>query len=468
MKKIIGSFAVLLLSYSALQAQDEPNATDTLYFGFNESVQYLMENSKSIKMAASQREASMYEQKAANSHRMPSVNITGTYAFLNDDIEMEADISDLSSSLNGLLTGIGSLLPEGTLPDVTLPSSLGMTLQEQQFGVLMGTVAMPIFTGGQINAAHRAADAKLEGAEENLREITNEQITELVTRYFGLQLTSHVLKIRKDALDNIENHLENSRKLEEQGQIARVERLHAEVAYSNASREYRSSLKDVEITQQALQNTLSTEQVVVPTEELFIPEHVQPLSYYQDLALANSPLLGQISAKRNLVEQKVKAEQSKYIPNVAVIGGANLIDYQLTSLAPKWYLGVGVNFSLFDGFGRSNKIKAAKSQALQVDSYYNKASDDIQMAVQKLYQSMEKALDEYESLTTTESFANEYLDARQKAFNNGLATSTDVVDAQLNLEKVRIAKLQSAYAYDVALASLLQYCGVSNTFSEYR
>lgn len=468
MKKIISSFAIFIVSYGALQAQETASPADTLYFGFNESVQYLLENSKSIKMANNEREASYFERKAANSHRMPMINLTGTYAFMDDDIEMHADISELSNSLGGLIQGIGGLLPPGSLPELTLPSNLGMTIQEQQFGVLMGTVTLPVFTGGQINAAHRAAEARLQGSEENLREVTNQQITELVTRYFGLKLSSHVLSIRKDALENIENHLENSRKLEEQGQIAHVERLHAEVAYANALREYKASLKDTEITQRALQNTLSSEQVILPKDELFIPESVQPLSYYQSLAVANSPLLGQIDAKRNLVQQKIKAEQSKYIPDVALLGGANLVDYQLTELSPKWFVGVGVNFSLFEGFSRSNKIKAAKSQALQVDSYYNKATDDIQMAVQKLYQSMEKALEEYQSLETTESFANEYLDARQKAFNNGLATSTDVVDAQLNLEKVRIAKLQSAYAYDVALASLLQYCGISETFDEYR
>ncbi|WP_212216887.1 TolC family protein [Carboxylicivirga linearis] len=449
-------------------AQQEATSADTLYFGFNESLQYLISNSKSIQVASYQKEATEHEKKATNSHRMPHIGITGTYAIMDDDIEMHADLSGITEPLGELLQGLGGMLPPGSLPSISMPNSMGLTIQEQQLGVLMGTFSMPIYTGGKINAAHRAAEAKVFEASENLREVTNQQITELVTRYFGLQLTNKVMDIRSEALNNIENHLNNAKKMEEQGQIAHVERLHAEVAYANASREYRSSAKDLEMTQKGLQNTLGTDQVIVPMDELFIPQNIQPLDHYQSMALQNSPLLGQIDAKKNLVNEKLKVERSKYLPDVALMGGANLLDYQLTEMAPQWFVGVGVSFTLFDGFDRSNKIKAAKSQALQVDNYYDKASDDIKMVVQKLYQTMEKAFDEYESLTTTEAFAAEYLDARQKAFSNGLATSTDVVDAQLNMEKVRIAKLQAAYAYDVALASMLQYCGASNTFEQYR
>ncbi len=457
-----------LLGVNTAYAQHDETMSDTLYFGFNESLQYLMSNSKSILAATYQKEAAEHEKKATNSHHMPHVGITGAYAILDDDIQMHADLSGITEPLGELLQGIGAMLPPGTIPPMSMPNSMGLTIQEQQLGVLMGTVSMPIYTGGKINAAHRAAEARVFEASENVREVTNQQITELVTRYFGLQLTNKVMDIRSEAMNNIESHLNNAKKLEEQGQIAHVERLHAEVAYSNASREFRAAEKDLEMTQKALQNTLGTDQVIVPMDELFIPQNIKSLDYYRNLAIENSPLLGQIDAKKSLVEQKLKVERSKYLPDVALMGGANLLDYQLTEMAPQWFVGVGVSFTLFDGFERNNKIKAAKSQAFQVNNFYEKASDDIKMVVQKLYQTMEKAFDEYESLTTTEAFAAEYLDARQKAFSNGLATSTDVVDAQLNMEKVRIAKLHAAYSYEVALASMLQYCGVSNTFEEYR
>lgn len=56
---------------------------------------------------------------------------------------------------------------------------------------------------------------------------------------------------------------------------------------------------------------------------------------------------------------------------------------------------------------------------------------------------------------------------RRKAFAEGMATSTEVVDAEVMLSKVRIAVLLAYYEYDVALANLLSLCGAPERFERY-
>lgn len=56
---------------------------------------------------------------------------------------------------------------------------------------------------------------------------------------------------------------------------------------------------------------------------------------------------------------------------------------------------------------------------------------------------------------------------RKKAFNEGMATSTEVTDASLAVAKVRIEKLQAMYAYDVALARLLELAGMPEMFEDF-
>ncbi len=77
------------------------------------------------------------------------------------------------------------------------------------------------------------------------------------------------------------------------------------------------------------------------------------------------------------------------------------------------------------------------------------------------------ALDEFESTKATLEFAEEYLRVRTRAFEEGLATSVEVIDAQLMMSKVKIAELSSAYSFDVALANLLEATGESNNFELY-
>jgi outer membrane protein TolC len=49
-----------------------------------------------------------------------------------------------------------------------------------------------------------------------------------------------------------------------------------------------------------------------------------------------------------------------------------------------------------------------------------------------------------------------------------MTTSLNVVDAQLALSKVKIEKLNAVYAFDVALAQLLEVCGLSQTYGVYQ
>ena len=56
---------------------------------------------------------------------------------------------------------------------------------------------------------------------------------------------------------------------------------------------------------------------------------------------------------------------------------------------------------------------------------------------------------------------------RGAAFLAGMASSSELIDAELNLAKVRTERLQAAYNYDLMLARLLEAAGVSDEFASY-
>jgi outer membrane protein TolC len=64
-------------------------------------------------------------------------------------------------------------------------------------------------------------------------------------------------------------------------------------------------------------------------------------------------------------------------------------------------------------------------------------------------------------------FTAEYSRAREKAFSEGIATATQVSDANLAVAKVKIERLQAIYSWDVALSKLLYYSGMSDQFVSY-
>ena len=98
------------------------------------------------------------------------------------------------------------------------------------------------------------------------------------------------------------------------------------------------------------------------------------------------------------------------------------------------------------------------------------AADSVKLALQKqpFYSQMQNAMDNVKALNTTLEMSNELVRIREKSFKEGMATSSDVVDAEVVLSKVKTAFLLAYYQYDVALANLLSICGIPEAFHQYR
>ena len=79
---------------------------------------------------------------------------------------------------------------------------------------------------------------------------------------------------------------------------------------------------------------------------------------------------------------------------------------------------------------------------------------------------MESAADQVTALAATRALAEENVRVRTIAFAEGFATSLEVVDARLTLEKVRIDRLLAAYDYVCALSEALEVAGQAQRFPE--
>jgi outer membrane protein TolC len=163
-----------------------------------------------------------------------------------------------------------------------------------------------------------------------------------------------------------------------------------------------------------------------------------------------------------------------YYPNVAAFGqtvllhnepvGFGILD---SSRERPWVVGIGVTYNIFDGLKSRNELKAAQSTRESIDFIEAKAKKDITTLVESLYFEIQKSQDEVENLKVQEELATELLRVRKRAFAEGLATSTDVVDAENNLSVVKLLIVNTQYAYIVSLANLFELSGISQEFLNY-
>lgn len=422
---------------------------------FTQALDMMVSGNESVLRAASEVEQKQYEARVTRGLNFPEVTLSGQYVRINDAIDLD---------LNPVRDVILALHP--AVPPAAVPL-FQETVQEEAFFKSQLNVTWPVYTGGKISAAQSAADAGVRESAAKLDQTKDTLTSELVKYYYAVRLADQVYQIRQEVVNALNIHVFQARRLQEEGFIARTEVLHARVAQARAERESKASLRDLDLAKIALANILASEKPVTPVSPLFLLPSVDPEASFIRQARDHHPAIARIEAVRDRAGENLKAARSERYPTVYLFGTRELYENDLTVLDPAWSIGAGVNFTLFDGGARAGKIAAARKIENQAELMQRKLARDLETLVSSRYQEMMKASEQYDSLQSSVDLAQENIRARRRSFEEGLATSLDVVDAQLSLSETRVERLLAAYNFDVAFARLLEACGRGTEFPQY-
>ncbi|MFB9933701.1 TolC family protein [Photobacterium aphoticum] len=406
-------------------------------------------------------------EDAASDLNLPQITATAKYTRLDKAVEIKpTDLIESMPAGDAISRLAHSLGVNGSQLDALFTSQL----TDRDVFTSSIRAIWPIFTGGRINAAQDIAKGQTEEAQYLLAMKQQGTFEDLSKFYFGVALTQQVLATRIEVEQGLKKHWQHAQKLEQQGQIAKVERLQAQASYDKARVERQKAQREMEIAQVALTKLLQLDTPAVPSTALFINPSLPPMSAFIEKTLTDYPGLHILDAKKKQATGLMTAEKGKYYPEVYLYGNYSLHedDTLAAKTAPDWAVGVGVNIPLLDNSGRSGKVKAAHSAMKQVDYLRAQAEQDLSVLVEKTYREAMQALEEYNGLASSLSLAQENVSLREKAFSQGLSTSLDVVDAELYLASVKTQRVAAAYQYVISLTRLLAVSGEINQFHQYQ
>ena len=393
------------------------------------------------------------EHKATKGLRLPTIGVSGTYMHLDKDIS--ADLNEQRNMVGGLL---------GITDPASVLGSWDFTLQEKNMGFATADISMPIYAGGKINAANKASEIKL-ALSETKHKIKEDALTiQLINYFFKLKLAQEAVQLRQEVYDVILLHNNQATKFFENGIIPEVETLNAKVALSNANRELLGAKKDVDLATTAVQNLIGVNSISGFSSEFKEPTIVKPLQEFTTDMLTDNEQLKIIEKNHELAKVGVQVEKSDYFPKVGVSGKYILWKDNLPLVDTKWFVGVGVEWELFNGFQREHKIKASKYKISQVEEIDRQARLNLTTYTEKLYNTMQKELEQYESLHTDEALAKRLKFMRTRAFEEGTGTSLEVMDATLKLSEIKLHKIKALYEYNVAYGELMVLTGKTASF----
>ncbi len=383
------------------------------------------------------------------------------------DAPIELDLSPVRSAIiaanAATLSAAGGTSAQSAALAGALNASLPsftMRVQEQTYYQFALTAYQPLYAGGRIRAASKARREVLAAAEKNYDALRDKVVAGVITGYYRLLLMDRVEEIRRETAAGMKDHDETARKLLEQGMISSVNRMRAAVALAEAGRELSKAARDREMAAILLSNLTGADVSTATLVTGFLrTEPPPPSDEFTARAAAGNPSLALLSHSRGQLEAKYSVAKAGMKPTVTAFGKYQAYKADLTALDPEWAAGIAVKLPLFSGFSDYEEIKAAKADLAAIDELTANARKLVRTEVLKYHHEMAAAAEQYESLNKSLDLTEENLRLNKLSFAQGVATSLEVVDAQLALDRVKTERYSAMFSYTGALAELLRSCG---------
>lgn len=445
------------------------------------AVDLALQNNDQVRQYTERVEQKTHDDREAWGNFLPAVTLQGGYTHLNKT--MQIDLNPIRSAIMQMQAGtqvelanIYSLLGGGSaLTDEQRTALYGQyfsqldsrlpafveTFKEQDYKTATLVGVQPIFMGGKLAAAKKAAAAERRASEAELTKVRNDITDEAVTRYLSVALFEDVVRTRQDVLAGMGHHRDDAQRLYAEGLIARYQLLRAEVAVADAERNLFDDQNRLELATVALRHTLglADDAPIEITDSMAYVATPDSLPAFQTSAFAGQPLLHMIAEKKKAAAQKLAVERSEFLPHLYGFGKYEMYPQYLSSLEPRWAVGIQFSLSLFNGGKRYERWQSARHLTREVACLEADARRQIDLLVQKTYREMRNAEERYRRLQTNVDLGRENLRVNESRFATGLGTSLDVIDARLSLEKNQVERLVSLYDYFKSMTDLYTAIG---------
>jgi outer membrane protein TolC len=383
------------------------------------------------------------KRESAKSMYLPSVSLSGNYTHLDKPININ------TSKISNIMAHLPIPLP--------FPSEIDLSEQDVFLADLH--LLWPLYTGGKIDAAQDIYAAQVSEAKALKEMKVDVEFLKLVKYYYGVVVSESLFETREEAQKALELHYENAKKLKEQGQIAKIELLNAEVKLDEARIETTKARHKLQIAKSALFSL--TKRSDEPSSKLFVNELSEDESYYKSETAQNYAALKVLDAKERETDSLIEIKESQWLPTVVGYANYNLYkdDSAIMKTLPTWFAGVMVKIDLLQRSDRAQEIQAAKLINSKVKYLKLEALENLALLVEKTYKEMIADRDEFNSLSSSVALAQENYKLRTIAFQEGLSTSVELVDAQTYLLGVKTKRLNAAYNYAQKLSQLCVLIG---------
>jgi len=433
-KKIRNIFGILLFSMSISQISSQ----ETRAISLNEAVKLGIENSKNLKIDAAKIEESTAQLLEAKNNQLPSLKLEATYLHLfSPNVNLKTESAGAANSLK--------------INDVMYASA---------------NLSYSIYAGGRIKYGIQSAEYLVEASKlsaENDKEAIAYNISQA---YNNLFKASQIIKVLEENLSASQKRDETFLKLENNGLMARNDRLKAQLQTSNIELQLLDAQNNYSIANINMDLLLGlSENTILKVDEDYINEisENQPVSYYLSQALQYRKDLQALDYQRKAANLGTKAAKAENLPSLAITGGYVAADIPgFVTITNAINIGLGVSYNLDNLWKKNSSLLKSQAREKQLEANNELLNDHIKLELNKDFQNSNLAKKKIEVYERALEQATENYRITKNKYDNGLANITDLLEADAALVGAKVNVINSRADAALAYKKLLQTSGILN------
>ncbi len=297
--------------------------------------------------------------------------------------------------------------------------------------------------------------------EYDLDATKSDFVLAIAAAYYDTLKAKKSLEVAAANMERLTQYRDSVAKRVKVGELTRTALLRADGELSGARSDYLKATNSFKIARATLSR------IVVIEDDFLLTETTLPIDEYVDFnKLRDAVADSRSDLKSYAIQQKMAAEQVKYArgafwPNVGLFAVYNGYDQDpLASTNKESVLaGVSLTFPFFEGGLRIADYREAKAKERQAKLAYDEFKKIVDIELQNAYLDLQTEQGTLHFLEDQLIFADDNYNAIIRMFNNGLATSLDVMDANSLLLSAEKNVNEARYNYQLANLRLKRTSG---------
>jgi outer membrane protein len=403
----------------------------------DEAIHIALNNNPAIRINRSQIKEADAKHAQAYSSFLPQAEVISKYFYTNNT--------------SGLFPVEGSIVPvmDNGIPtgdDITMHAKSPFPILDRDVLTLDFNVIYPLYMGGKRKNALESTNALKEVYQKDLKDTEGFLSLNVKTAFYNVLYLEEMLNVFKETLDQLQGHYSIAEKAYKEGVRSEFDVLMFTTKIKEANSQFIELNGKKEVALSTLKSLLNMTDTVSPICKGSIQINTKYLNLPSEQMLdtinaGNNKLLS-FKAMKDVMSYKEKIDAADNLPNLVAFSNYHIYHGQDTppfdvAWRQGYSIGLSLKINLFDGNMMKGKVQETKAGIEKTIGYEESYKLQIRTKYTTSVQHISSLVSQKESALSNMDVANKALEIAGVGFKNGVITSIELNDAQINITKVK-------------------------------